>query len=97
MRDEIVILEDEADLAVAVGVPVAAREVLGAHAVNEKFSPVVAVEPADDVEERGLSAARGAEDRRKFALAEGERDVAQGMDGEFSAARTVVFGNVSEL
>ena len=66
---------------VAVHVPIAVGEVAGRAAADVEIASRVAVEAADQVEEGGLSTARGAEDRDELVLAEGERDPPQRVDG----------------
>ena len=72
--DEIIALEHEADGVVAVGVPVPVGVAAGGDAVDDELAAVVAVEAADDVEQRGLARAAGAEDGDKFAVAQVEAD-----------------------
>ena len=78
MRDQVIALEDKADAVIAVNVPVAVAEFGRGAAADEKVTPCVAVKPADQVQKRGLAAARGAKHRDKLVLAEGKRDAAQG-------------------
>ena len=72
--DEVIALEHEADGVVAVGVPVPVGVAAGGDAVDDELAAVVAVEAADDVEQRGLARAAGAEDSDKFAVAQVEAD-----------------------
>ena len=72
--DEVIALEHEADGVVAVGVPVPVGVAAGGDAVDDELAAVVAVEAADDVEQRGLARAAGAEDGDKFAVAQVEAD-----------------------
>ena len=72
--DEVIALEHEADGVVAVGVPVPVGVAAGGDAVDDELAAVVAVEAADDVEQRGLARAAGAEDGDKFAVAQVETD-----------------------
>ena len=74
MGDEVIALEHEADGVVAVGVPVPVGVAAGGDAVDDELAAVVAVEAADDVEQRGLARAAGAEDGDKFAVAQVEAD-----------------------
>ena len=74
VRDEVVRLEHKADAVVAVGVPVAVFEVLGGDALDDEVAVRVVVQPADDVQKRGLAAARLAEDGHEFLSAEAEAD-----------------------
>ena len=72
--DEVIALEHETDGVVAVGVPVPVGVAAGGDAVDDELAAVVAVEAADDVEQRGLARAAGAEDGDKFAVAQVEAD-----------------------
>ena len=72
--DKVVALEHKADGVVAVGVPVAVGVLFGGDAVDDELAVVVAVEAADDVEQRGLARAAGAEDGDEFAVAQVEAD-----------------------
>ena len=74
VRDEVIALEHEADGVVAVGVPVPVGVAAGGDAVDDELAVVVAVEAADDVEQRGLARAAGAEDGDEFAVAQVEAD-----------------------
>jgi hypothetical protein len=75
-----VLLEDKADLLVADVGELVVVEVGHAHAVQQILAAGGLVEAADDVHQRGLAAARGPHDRHHLALADGERDAAEGMD-----------------
>ena len=55
MRDEVVALKDKADGVVAVCVPVAVVVLLRGAAVDDKVAGGVAVQTADDVQQRGFS------------------------------------------
>ena len=92
VRDQVVALEHKADRMVAIGVPVVVGESLCGFSVDEKIAFGVAVEAADDVEHRGFSAARGAENGNKLALAEIDADVIHGADGGIS--RHIVFDDI---
>ena len=80
MRDEVVALKDEADGVVAVGIPVAVIVFLCGAAVDDEVAGGVAVESADDVQQRGLTAAGLAEDCNKLILAEGDVDALERLD-----------------
>lgn len=77
MRNEIVRLEDEAYAPVAVGVPVHVVELFRGDAVHLYIAACIAVQPADDVEHCGFSAAGRSEDGHEFVLAEFERHVVE--------------------
>ena len=55
---------------VAVGVPVAVAVFLGRDAADDEVARRIMVEPADDIEERGLPAPGGAEDCHELVRAE---------------------------
>ena len=68
MGDQIVALEDEAHGVVAVGVPVPGGVLPGGDPVDDELPLVVAVQTADDVEQRGLAGAAGPQDGHKFVV-----------------------------
>ena len=78
MRDEVIALKHEADRVVAVGVPLALLEVLRALALDDQLAVVVAVQPADDVEEGRLARAAFAQHGDELLLAEGNGDAVYG-------------------
>jgi hypothetical protein len=65
---------------VAVGVPVPILEVLGGLAVDEKVALGVAIQAAYDVEQSGLTTARGAQDGHELTLAKVNTDSVQRLD-----------------
>ena len=80
VRDEVVALKDKADGVVAVGVPVAVVVFLRGAAIDDEVAGGVAVESADDVQQRGLAAAGLSEDRHELILAEGDVDALERLD-----------------
>ena len=80
VRDEVVALKDKADGVVAVCVPVAVVVLLRGAAVDDKVAGGVAVQTADDVQQRGLAAAGLAQDRNELALAKGDVDALERLD-----------------
>ena len=74
VRDQVIGLEDKTNGMVSVGVPVCIRELFGGASVDDQVSGAEAVQPADDVQQRGLAAAGMTQDRNKLALAEFEID-----------------------
>ena len=72
MRDEVVALEDKADAVIAVDVPIAVFEVPRGLALDDEVARGVLIEPADDVEEGGFSAARRAQNAHELVGAEVE-------------------------
>ena len=95
VRNEVVSLEDEADAVAAVSVPVPVLVVPGGDAVDDEVPGVKAVQPADDVEHRGLAATGLAQDRDELVVPEGDADRVQGSLGERGGA--VGLGNGAEL
>ena len=95
VRDEVVALKDEAHAVVAVGVPVAVEVAFGRAAVDDEIALGVLVEPADDVEERGLAAAGLTEDAHELAAAEGDRDALERVDD--GVAGGIVLGDAFEF
>ena len=74
VRDEVVALKDEADGVVAVRVPVAVVILLRGAAVDDEVTGGVAVQTADDVQQRGLAAAGLAQNCDELALTKGDVD-----------------------
>ena len=95
VRDEVVALEHKADGVVAVGVPVAVGVLPGGDAVDDKVAAVVAVQAADDVQQRRLAGAARAEDGDKFVVAQVQADIVQRFLDK--VARAVFFSDVVEL
>ena len=77
MRDQVVALEHKADGVVAVGVPIAVGVLFGGNPVDDKVTAVVPIQPADDVQQGGLTGAGGAQDGDKFAVAQVQADIIQ--------------------
>ena len=80
VRDEVVALKDKADGVVAVCVPVAVVVLLRGAAVDDKVAGGVAVQTADDVQQRGLAAAGLAQNRDELALTKGNVDALERLD-----------------
>ena len=78
MGNQIVALEHKTNGVVAVGVPVAVGVLFGGDAVDDEVAAVVAVQAADDVQQRGLAGAAGAEDGDEFAVAKVQTDLVKG-------------------
>ena len=79
MWDQVVALKHKADRVVAVGIPVAVLVLLRGDPVDDEVAAVVAVEPADDVEQRRFARAARAEHGDKLAVAQVEAHVPQGV------------------
>ena len=77
MRDEIVALKDKADGVVAVGVPVPVAVLLCGDTVDEQVACRVAVQTADDVQQRRLAAAGRTENGDKFIVAKAQAHAAE--------------------
>ncbi len=95
MRYHVVALENEAYRVVAVCIPIPVLVLLGGTPVYHEVSGGVLIQTADDVQQRGLAAARMSEHRDKLAVAETYRHVAQSVN--FIAARIVVLCYVFDL
>ena len=78
MRNDVVALEHKANGVVAVGVPIGVRVVLSGAAVDTQVALGVLVEAANDVEQRGLAASRGAQNSHELALAKAQRHAIKG-------------------
>ena len=81
VRDEVVALEHEAYRVVAVSVPVLVAVVPGRAAVYHKVAAGVLVEAADDVQQRRLPAAGGAEYGHKLTFPEINGNSPESMNG----------------
>ena len=95
MRDEVIALEHEADLVIAVGIPIAVAEGAGGSSVYNEIAFGIAVEPAYYIQKSGLAAAGGAEYRNEFTGREFEIDPLQRTDCR--AARNVILFYPFEL
>ena len=95
VRDEVIALKDKADGVVAVGIPVAVIVFLCGAAVDDEIAGGVAVEAADDVQQRGLTAAGLAKDCNKLILAEGDVDALERFD--LRRAGLVYLGDVFQF
>ena len=91
--DQIVALEHEPHRMVAVGVPIPVLEGLCRPSVDDKITISVLIQPADDVQQGGLAAARRAEDGDEFRAPELDADPFQGMDG--CCAHRVIFFDIA--
>lgn len=88
-------MEDKAYPEVAVCVPIDILVDLGRHAVDQQVAGRIAVETADDVEERGLAAARLTQYRNEFRIAEFKVDALERADD--AVAHGIVFGDVTKF
>ncbi len=80
VHDEVVALEHKPDPVVPVRIPVLVSVVLCASSVDDEIAAVVVVQAADDVQQRGLSAARGTENRYEFIVPECHRKIPDRMN-----------------
>src|SRR5271169_155028 len=81
LRQEVVALEDEADLLVADARERAAGQAFDGLAIQGVTAVGGGVEAAQDGHERRLAGARPADERHELALLDGHVDPAQGVDG----------------
>ena len=95
VRDEVVALKDKADGVVAVRVPVAVVVLLCGAAVDNEVAGGVAVQAADDVQQRGLAAAGLAQDRNELVFTKGNVDALECFD--LRRAGLVDFGDVFQF
>ena len=77
--DQVVALEHKAHGVVAVGVPVPAAVSAGGHPVYDKVAFVVPVQPADNIQQRGLARAALTQNSHELAVPEIQRDPVQGL------------------
>ena len=85
VRNQVVALEHKSDRVVPVGIPVAFLKLLRALSADDQVAVGVLVQPADNIQQGGLSAAGRTQDRGKFAFSEFQVDSAQGMHLHFPA------------
>ena len=95
VRDQVVALEYETDGVVAVGVPVTVGELLGGFSVDDQVTGGVAIQAADDVQQRGLAAAGLSQNGDEFAFPEGDADAFQRPNR--GAAGLIVLHNVFQF
>ena len=74
VRDQVIALEHKAHGVVPVGVPFPFRELLRGLPPDDQVPGGIPVQAADDVQQRGLAAAGGPQDRGELAPAEGQVD-----------------------
>src|SRR5262249_21935910 len=79
-RNEVVELENEADVALAPLRQRAVAEARGVGAVHAHLAAARLVEAADQIEQRGLAASRGAHERHVFAFRDREREPGENRD-----------------
>ena len=77
MHDQVVALKDKADCVVPIRVPVPVPVFFCRYAVDNEIAAVIAVESADDIEQRRLAGAAGPEDRDKFVVPQIETHAAE--------------------
>ena len=77
MRDQVVALEHKADCVVAVGIPVPVAVFFRGDIVDNEVTGIIAVQSADDIQECGLAGTGRTENRDKFIVAEGQRNMVQ--------------------
>ena len=93
--DQVVALEDEAHRVVAVGVPVAVVVLFGRDAVDDQIAAVIAVQAADDVQQRGLAGTGRPQDGDKLIVAEAQVHMVQRLLHQ--AAGFVLFADLFDL
>ena len=92
----VVFLEDEADEGVPVGVKIRSAEILGRLALDDKLARIVAVQPADDIEQGGFAAARFTQDKHHARFRERNAHIVQCLD-RFAGLGAVGLGDVPYL
>ena len=81
MGDEIVILENDADLAIAIGIPIPVGIARRRLSVDDDIAGCVLVQAAYDVQKRRLSAPGGTEDSHKSGVAKSQGDSLECLNG----------------
>ena len=95
MRNEVIALEHKADAVVTIGVPIAIVKILGRNTVDQQVARVKVVEPADNVEHRGLTRARGTQNGHELVIAKRQAYVVERHLRK--RLRNVPFANTFEL
>ena len=74
MRNQVICLKDKTYRMIPVVVPLSVGIIRGGPAVDQQFAFAVAVKAADDVKQRRLAAAGGAENGNELILPESHAD-----------------------
>ena len=69
MWDKVIALEHKTDAVVAIGIPIAVTEVLGRDVIDQQVTGIEMIEPTDNVEHRGFTRARGAQNGHELVIA----------------------------
>ena len=77
MGDQVIALEDKANAMVTVNVPISVLKGARASSADGKIARRIVIQSSDDVQQRGLSASGGAEDRNELVLTEAKRHSAK--------------------
>ena len=85
-RDQVIGLEDEADVVGPPAGDLRLGEVAQVLAVHDHLAAGGPVEPGDQVQERGLARARGAHERQELPFADGKIEVDQNRNPELVAS-----------
>ena len=93
MGNQVVALEHKAHRMVPVGIPVPVLKGLGGPAVDDEVAVGVLVQAADDVQQGGLAAAGGTQNRDKLRAPELDADPFQGMD--HGGAHGIIFLDIA--
>lgn len=95
MRNQVVTLEDESDPMVPVRIPIAVGEFFRADPVDQKIATAVMIQPADDIEQRGFSAAGRSQNRNEFGIPERQGYAFQCVNDRI--AGVIIFLNIDEF
>jgi hypothetical protein len=95
MGNQIVALEDEADGVVPVGIPVPVAVFFSGNSVDDQITAVIAIQTADDIQQRGLTGAAGAENRNKFIVPKIQTDAIKGGLNQFT--RDILFSDIRTI
>ena len=90
--DKVVILKYEAHGVVAVVVPIPVLEAGGTSAADAQVSAAVTVQPPDDIQKGGLTAAGGAQYSHKLMFPEGQGHPPQGVD--LGISHHIILGDI---
>ena len=95
MRNEVIALEHKADAVVAIGIPIAIVKVLGRDAVDEQVAGIEMIKSTDNVEHRGFTRARGAQNGHELVIPKRQAYAVERHLGK--RLRNVPFANSFEL
>ena len=95
VRDQVVALEHKPDRVIAIRVPIAIAIFFRGRSIDDQIAVLVAVQPANDIEQRRLTRTTRPQDRHKLVVTQIKRDPVQSNLREI--ARRVGLADISQL